>query len=337
MNSDQCTEPDDDYVVRLLGFIWRFRKAFAVMLLSGVAIAALNHHSEHQFRTTLNLRLVSPCVAYRHVDYWVPSGKAWRSQLIAASENYKNAELLISVHAGSEPWLLSLTADHPTPESAEMILVDLIRDVDRQLGSHETSAIEKNQSLFPIIDSAGMMTQLRVSLTSLEESLARYGVAHDETVINAVDTSPFSQKFFSGTFSPVPIQSVPYFPWFERLHNEVCTQLSLSASAGERQRLTLVQQQELAENLENACTLVSQIWFSMDPMNPVQKLPQGQILSVHVIGTQKQSMLSSAGTGFFYTALALLAFAMFAEWCWRNGPQILQRSAVRSAWIPPQD
>lgn len=337
MNLDQCIESDDDYVVRLLGFIWRFRKAFALMLLLGVTIAALNHHSEYPFRTTLNLRLVSPCVAYRHVDYWVPSGKAWRSQLMAASENHKSAELLISVHAGSEPWLLSLTADHSTQESAELLLVDLVRDVERQLGSHETSAPDKNLSPFPIVDSAAMMTQLRVSLTSLEESLTRYGVAHDETVINAVGTSQFSQKFFSGTLSPVPIQCVPYFPWFERLHNEVCAQLSSSASAGEDQRLTLVQQQELAENLENACTLVSQIWFSMDPMNPVQKLPQGQILSVHVIGTQKQSMLSSAGKGFFYTVLALLAFAMFAEWCWRNWPQILQRSAVRSAWIPPQD
>ncbi len=78
-------QSDDDYVIRLFAFMWRYRILFAGVILTSGLISVVLDQSSLPYRTVMSVRLVSPCVAYKHREYWEPSSKAWRSQLNAAA------------------------------------------------------------------------------------------------------------------------------------------------------------------------------------------------------------------------------------------------------------
>ena len=310
---------DDDYFVRLLAFIWRFRGICVLILAMGAGAGVAVQSRSLPLRTTLSLRLVSPCVAYRHSDYWTPSGKAWRSQLTAGATKYAEPRLQITVHAGQDPWLLKVTADHNARDAVEDVLRNLVRETEEQLGVTRGMPLWSNalnsETAPPASNPAGLMVQLRLKLTRLEELLAENSSQDvEKSAIVPPARTQFPPLSFSGTWSPVPVQSVPYLPWFERLQGQVCEQLSGAASGKLSGQLTGEEQQEMALNLEQAAMLVSQVWFSMDPLNPVQQLPQGQIQSVTHAPNTDVSMLLAAGRGCWYACAFVLVGAMLGEW-----------------------
>ena len=328
---------DDDYFVRLLAFMWRCRGLCVLVLAMGAVAGVATQSRSLPFRTTLALRLVSPCVAYRHSDYWTPSGSAWRSQLTAGTIRYAGPRLQITVHAAKDPWLLNVTADHDQSDAVENVLRNLVRETEEQLGvagviPQASDTMHAEANVAPL-NSAGLTVQLRLTLTRLAKLVAECRAAEiqkSEIVPSATSTFRHPQNV-SGTWSPVPIQSVPYYPWFERLHDDVCQQLSDSASMSGAGHLTGQQQLDLAMNLEQASFLVSQVWFSMDPLNPVQKLPQGQIQSVIRAPNPDVSMLLAAGRGCWYAVAFLVIAAMAGEWLGLHWRTVLQSSKASLA------
>jgi len=216
----------NDYFVRLLGVVWRFRLLCIGVLFISAFVGILRQSHDYQFRTTLGLRLVSPCVAYRHSDYWIPASKTWKSQLSLNAVKYSVSDQQISVRAGDDPWLLTLVADHDQPDTAEALLRELARESSIQLhavgqvGDSVMSSASQCDEM--AVDPMSLMLNLRHALSRVEAIVSKCRKNQEAEVIasdkkHETDTY-FQARGVSGTWSTVPIESVPYFPWFERLH-----------------------------------------------------------------------------------------------------------------------
>lgn len=321
------SQPDDDYFIRLLAFMWRYCILFAAIILSSSLISVVLHQSSLPYRTVISVRLVSPCVAYKHREYWEPSSKSWRSQLNAAASAYQTSELRIVATVGEEPWLIALTAEHKEDSRVEGLLRDLVGEAERQLGVSQFGVKDADESGLgqtnSSIGSSALMLELRQKLTKIEQALAAIDVVQQGEGFAEVNPA----VHVSGTWSPVPIQSVPYFPWFERLQARVCEELSVSANAKSGDQL-VTERQEMAEDLEQASILMTQVWFSLDPLNPVNELPRGNIQSVYSSPNYGESILRTAALGCWFGVVAAAAIAAVAMWSLEVVPKIIARSST---------
>ena len=198
----------------------------------------LSHQPALPERTTMSLRLVSPCVAYRHHDFWNPSSAAWRSQLNAAASKHQSRDLKVVVNAGQEPWLLPVTAEHEQNDEIEQFLTGLVKEAESQLGVTESSGDAGDTSVAgeqaANVGSSNLMLSLRRRLEKLDRLVVQpQGTAWPASGHPGVNSFPRG----SGTLSPVPIESVPYYPWFERLQVAGCEALSSSASGRNQRQL----------------------------------------------------------------------------------------------------
>ena len=214
---------------------------------------------------------------------------------------------------GEDPWFLTLTAEHKEDSRLEGLLRDLVGEAERQLGVSRFSANDVVENASGKASSFGgssdLMLELRQKLTKIERALAANGAVQRSEGLDEVTPA----VHVSGTWSPVPIQSVPYFPWFERLQARVCEELSVSVNAKNSDQL-VIERQEMAEDLEQASILMTQVWFSLDPLNPVNELPHGNIQSVYSSPNYGESILRTAALGCWFGVVAAAAIAAVAMW-----------------------
>ena len=315
-------EFDDDYFVRLLAFMLRHRVFCLSVVLMSSLISVVLHQSSLPYRTVMCVRLVSPCVAYKHREYWELSSRAWRSQLNAAASRHQSSELQISSTVGEEPWLLVLTAEYAQHDQIEGLLRDLVHEVEHQLGVNrfDTSDVDGSIAGKPksFAGSSALMLELRQKLMKIERALDANDVVQHDLGLAGEKTA----VHVSGTWSPVPIQSVPYFPWFDRLQARVCEELSVSATTKNGDQL-INERKEMAEDLEQASILITQVWFSLDPLNPVNELPHARIQSIYSGRNHRESIVRTAVLGCWFGAVATAVVAAVGMWYSTNASKIL--------------
>ncbi len=172
MESDNS---DDDYLSRLLAFMWRFRLLCAAIILAGAIIGPFRHRQTFPLRTTLSLRLVSPSVGYKHGDFWAASGKAWLTELTTVAAKSSTPQLQISVLTARDPWQLTVVALHSATEGVEGTLLQVVEKAGQLLHPGEGPAeIFDPKFVTPVRaakDSRGLMAELRYHLTELEKLL----------------------------------------------------------------------------------------------------------------------------------------------------------------------
>ena len=325
---DADGDDDNDGVVRLLAFIWRYRIAVILILGTSSLLSVLFHEAALPFRTTMSLRLVSPCIAYRHHDFWNPSSAAWRSQLNAVASKHQSRDLKVVVNAGQEPWLLTVTAEHEQNDEIEHLLRSLVIETETQLGVTESFGGVRETSgageEVVNISSSNLMLSLRRTLEKLDRLLGE----RRETEWPAHEHPVNSFPHISGTLSPVPIESVPYYPWFQRLQVAACEALSSAVSGSDQPQLPEEQLRQIAGHLEHAASLMTQVWFSLDPLNPVGQIPEARVQSVSGGSNRQRSMVQVVGIGLWSGLFGILLLASVTLWFSAHAPKIAALSAV---------
>ena len=168
------------------------------------------------------------------------------------------------------------------------------------------------------------MLSLRRTLQKLDRLLAEPG----ETEWSAYEHSVNSFPRISGTMSPVPIESVPYYPWFQRLQVAACEVLSSSASGKNKLQFRQEQLSQIAEQLEHAASLMTRVWFSLDPLNPVGQIPEARVQSVSRGSNQQRSIVTVIGFGFWFGMFGILLVASVSMWISVHAAKIRALSGV---------
>ncbi len=327
MNSEAFPDliDDEDYFVRLAAFLWRFRGLCILVLVVSALAGAIYHQAMLPRQTALSLRLVSPSVSYRYSDYWVPAGKVWRAQLVAMAEERSRPDRKISVRPTDEPWLLELSAEHTLSDVPEDDLRKLVSDAQSELGVPSGVDGEADSRVLSALGSSGpteLMSQLKHRLLILEQLLQQAGSETDGAVTSVVRTGLESRHLqISGTATSVPVQSVPYYPWYESVQQRVCQRLAASGDSSKVNGLSEEQRDSLSGNLEQASLLLTQVWFGMDPLNPANQLPSAQIQRAQQ-GPSGHSLINTVALSCWFGLAAILVLAIAGEWLMRNSVQI---------------
>ena len=325
---------DEDYFVRLAAFLWRFRGPCILVLVVSALVGAIFHQEMLPRRTALSLRLVSPGVSYRYADYWVPAGKVWRAQLVAMAGERSRPDRKISVRATDEPWLLELSAEHTLSDTPEGDLRKLVGDAQSELGVPSGVDGETNSRVLSALGSAGptaLMSQLKHRLLTLEQLLQQASSEIEGAVTSVVRTGLESGHLqISGTATSVPVQSVPYYPWYESVQQRVCQRLAASGDSSKVTSLSEEQRNSLSGNLEQASLLLTQVWFGMDPLNPANQLPSAQIQRAQQ-GLSGHSLIKTVAISCWFGLAAILVLAIVGEWLMRNSRQIFNGKKPESA------
>lgn len=331
VNSTDTSAPDDDYFVRFLAYVWRYRIAGLLLFVCITIVAGfVTHQSALPYRTTVSLRLVSPFLTYRNRDYWTTSGKIWRSELDALGGKLSSPDLKIATTVAAEPWLLSVTAEHSANDQIEDVLKQLVNDAARQLAEVNSSAAETDTLVAASAGyssgMSGILTALRQELSKLEE-LVPASASVDRTADQLAEAGISS----ASTSSSVPFQAVPYFPWFQRLQLRACDALSRAAKAEPGRELSADQQREMAHHLEEASSLMTQVWLGLDPSNPVNMIPSATMQSIQSHPNTGRSISRSATIGIWFGAAAVVALSCISMWLCEYWPRISTLSRVGSS------
>lgn len=327
MNSEAFPDliDDEDYFVRLAAFLWRFRTLCILVLVVSALAGAIYFQAMLPRRTALSLRLVSPSVSYRYSDYWVSAGKMWRAQLVAMAGERSRPDRKISIRATDEPWLFELSAEHTLSDVAEDDLRKLVSDAQSELRILSGVDDEADSRVLSALGSAGpteLMSQLKYRLLTLEQLLQQASTETEGAVASVVRTGLESGHLqISGTATSVPVQSVPYYPWYESVQQRVCQRLAASGDSKIAKRLSEEQRNSLSENLEQASLLLTQVWFGMDPLNPANQLPSAQIQRAQQ-GSSGHSLINTVALSCWFGLAVILALAIAGEWLMRNSVQI---------------
>ncbi len=233
----------------------------------------------------------------------------------------------ITVTVGEEPWLVTVTAEHAENDQVTQFLQDLVNEVELQLGAKRFASNEVGERVSEkprsFAGSSDLMFELRQKLPKIERTLAPYeGTQHGA---DSVQLNPHAHV--SGTWSPVPIESVPYFPWFQSLQARVCEELSVASHAKNGDQL-MIERQKMAEDLEQASILMTQVWFSLDPLNPVNELPQANVQSVYSGPNHGESIVRIAALGCWFGGVAAAAIAVLVMWGAENASKIIALSSA---------
>lgn len=327
MNSEVFPDliDDEDYFVRLAAFLWRFRTLCILVLVVSALAGAIYFQAMLPRRTALSLRLVSPSVSYRYSDYWVSAGKMWRAELVAMAEERSRPDRKILVRATDEPWLLELSAEHTLSDALEDDLRKLVGDVQSELGVSSGVDGEADSRVLSALGTAGpteLMSQLKHRLLTLEQLLQQAGSETDGAVTSVVRTGLESGHLqISGTATSVPVQSVPYYPWYESMQQRVCQRLAASRDSTNASSLSEEQRDSLSGNLEQASLLLTQVWFGMDPLNSANQLPSAQIQRAQQ-GSSGHSLINTVALSCWFGLAAILVLAIAGEWLMRHSVQI---------------
>ncbi len=310
LNLCETSESDDDYFVRFLAYLWRYRIVCVLFVIAGSIIGVVTHESPQPLRTIMPLRLDSPFMSYANRDYWTLSAKVWRSELEAIAAKHTSPNLKIAVAVGSEPWLLTVSAEHGSDTQTEALLKQLLNQAERQLGADRLPDDTIVPSVVPASsyspETARILTALRRELSKTEELLQ--GSIPDERPIEKTSVPQISDG------SSIPFQAVAYYPWFQRLQERACDALSRAASGRTENVLTQAQQQEVAKHIEEASSLMTQAWFALDPSNPVNMMPMASVQAVYSTPNGSKSILKPVAVGAWFGALAILLLASTTMW-----------------------
>jgi len=165
-------------------------------------------------------RLVSPCVSYRHSDFWEPSSQVWRSQLGQASGKYSREDLRITVRMGEKPWLLTVVADHIQSGVAESVLRELAVETESQLFERpqdaEAVTSRAREANDTAMDPDSLMVEFHTTLTQLEELLAACENEADDKR-GDIDRMSSGSRFdrprqVTGTCPASPLRACPILP-----------------------------------------------------------------------------------------------------------------------------
>jgi hypothetical protein len=330
-------QDSEDSLVYILSTLWRFRILCLVIIIAGACFGVATKQRSFPFRTTLALRLVSPCVSYRHTDFWDPASQVWRSQLGQTSWKYYKDDLQITVRMGEKPWLLTVVADHMQTGAAESVLRDLAAETESQLFGQSLDEEVVTSPARAANDAAmnpdSLMVELCSTLTQLEELLAACETKTGDNktgdnqgaVRQMTRASHFDRPHqMSGTLSSVPIESVPYYPWFDSLHDRACYCLSQRDTESAEAKPNDLELQAVARKTERAAMLLSKVWLSMDPLNPVHQLPGARIQSIIEVPQNKQHAVMQGGIlGAWFGLVAAVVTALVAAWLSAHWREIL--------------
>lgn len=322
LNLPETSESDDDYFVRFLAYLWRYRIVCLLIVMAGSMIGVVSQRSGLPLRTTMSLRLVSPFMSYRNRDYWTLSAKVWRSELEAIAAKHTSPNLKIVVAAGTEPWLLTVSAEHGSDTQTEQLLKQLLNEAERQLGADRLPDDTNVPSAVPASsyspETSRILSGLRQELSKTEELLQ--GSIPDVRPIEKTSVPQISDG------SSIPFHVVAYYPWFQRLQDRACESLSWAASGRTENVLTQAQQQEVAKHLEEASSLMIQAWFAIDPSNPANMMPIASIQSLYNTLSDSKSVVRSAAIGAWFGAVAAVILLSVVMWFSEFAPRISELS-----------
>jgi hypothetical protein len=329
--------PAGDSVIWMLAALYR-RKWLCLVVIVAVVLVNLTRLPEvHRFKTVAGLRLVSPCVSYTQRDYWGPSSTVWLSQLRLRAPEFERNSTRISIRLDEEDWLLILEVDHNKPNEGKAALVSLIEQTNRQLsikgGDSEHNANEQIANLNSSIPAPeSLLTQFRGLLIEIERGLSAQENSNGGLPVTALSGRPPEQGrtfespiLVTTTSSQVPIETVPYYPWFESLHYRLSATLSDSARSAKDEPQQLNHDlKAMAEKLEDAAVLLSRVRVSMNPNKPVQELPMAKTESLVEYPEQSITHFNqNIKLGLFFGLTVAVSVVFIAEWISGHWGQIV--------------
>jgi len=212
--------------------------------------------------------------------------------------------------------------------AAESVLRDLAAETESQLFGQsldeEVVTSPARAANDAAMDPDSLMVEFCSTLTQLEKLLAACETKTDDhktgdnqgAVRRLTPQSHFDGPHqMSGTWSSVPIESVPYYPWFDSLHDRACYCLSRRDTESAEAKPPDLELQAVARKTERAAMLLTKVWLSMDPLNPVHQLPGARVQSIIEAPHNKQQAAVQGGIqGAWFGLVAAVVTALVAAW-----------------------
>ncbi len=304
---EDADDQPDDGLLNLARCVWKYRWFMTASLLLGSVLGLAYAASLPARRTTATIRWLSPHLSYLYQSYWDISGRTRAAQLQGLISQRADAAQ-IALRTQKEHWILKIEVLHDERETGKLVIEQLLSELKR--------TDEKNSGLPGAVqDRSKLAAKLVQTLSRIEETLSSIQTPNtpsEAETLPDVALSKLNQQFSSEAGPRIPLENLPWFPWYRRVQLKAATVLSSYTPTNQYSAEPIV---ALPELLDQATIELLQYWTSLDLLVSAGPLPAWTIESVSETELNTHTRFIQYSLLGVWTA-AFLSILLVLPWNW---------------------